>query len=152
MKSSDKIKVYVSGPMTGLTKEKYRENFIRASQDAVAFVKHMEHPKEVDVLVVDPSAKIGVVDGLTYADCLYIDVAFIQRCNYIYLMKGWEKSKGARFERHYAEIMGVPILYEESAITIECPQCGLNEVYSIGIGRVECYACNQIIDVERYLR
>lgn len=37
-----------------------------------------------------------------------MDLSIIERCDAIYLIRGWEKSAGARLEKEYAEKLGIP--------------------------------------------
>ena len=40
------------------------------------------------------------------------DLAAIDQCTHIYMLKGWENSPGARTEKAYAEFLGLEILFE----------------------------------------
>lgn len=39
------------------------------------------------------------------------DLEMLRRCDAIFLMPGWEISKGARMEKQFAESIGLPIFY-----------------------------------------
>ena len=47
-----------------------------------------------------------------YSSYIRICLGFIDTVDTMYMMKGWEESKGARFEHEYAEIFGKEIIYE----------------------------------------
>lgn len=51
--------------------------------------------------------------GDTYKDYIDIGLFELQHSDTIYLLKGWEKSTGARLEKAYAEAVGLRIIYEE---------------------------------------
>lgn len=48
---------------------------------------------------------------LTWGDYLERDLEIIRRCDGLILMRGWEKSRGARREKGFAEMIGIPIFY-----------------------------------------
>lgn len=79
----EKLKIYISGPMTGLPNYN-REAFNAAAEE----LKDKYH-------VINPAV---LPDGLEYDD--YIDIAkiLIKRCDAIYLLPGWQGSKGANIE------------------------------------------------------
>ena len=94
-----RIKLYLSGPMTGLTEEEYKKNF----NEAEAYVKGYFGCNYEKVVVINPANKpFNTVDGLDYEDCMEIDFACIKVCDVIVLIDGWEKSKGANRELSYA--------------------------------------------------
>lgn len=51
--------------------------------------------------------------GFDYKDYIDMGLAELSKCDVIYLLKGWENSKGARLEKQYAETVGLEITYEE---------------------------------------
>lgn len=91
-----KVRIYISGPITGI--ENYKQKFKDAAKEAVKKFKK----EGVEVIIYDPADKIGAIDGMDYEDCLAVDFAFIDCCDIIFLMKDWEKSKGAKRECWYA--------------------------------------------------
>lgn len=44
------------------------------------------------------------------------DIKLLMDCDAIYLLKGWEDSKGARIEKELAESLGYRIIKEEYEI------------------------------------
>lgn len=95
-KKKKNIRVYVSGPITGV--KDFKKIFAEKSQ----LIKDKLSEFYETVTVYDPADKIGTVDGMEYEDCMTVDFAFIDCSDMIFLMKGWEVSSGANREWHYA--------------------------------------------------
>lgn len=51
--------------------------------------------------------------GFSLADAIRRDANVLAQCDAIYMLKGWENSKGATAEKAIAEWMGIEILFEE---------------------------------------
>lgn len=49
---------------------------------------------------------------LSWKEYMRIDLAMVYVCDCIYMMKGWENSRGAKIEQFYAELLGKEIIYE----------------------------------------
>ena len=41
-----------------------------------------------------------------------VDIGLLLRCDYIYMLKGWELSKGAKLELDVASSCGIKVLFE----------------------------------------
>ena len=50
--------------------------------------------------------------GFEYKDYIDMGLCELMHCEAIYLLKGYENSKGALLEKHYAETVGMKILYQ----------------------------------------
>lgn len=90
-------KVYVAGPMTG-----YEDFNRQAFNDAAA-----------RLYIYDKSTALNpatLPDGLTQAQYMDICFAMIRAADAIYLLKGYEKSKGALAELAYAEKLELEII------------------------------------------
>jgi len=85
------MKVYISGPITG-TRD-YMERFAKA-EDYFTSKGHE---------VINP-AKINdnLPDSTTYDQYMAMDYVMLDMADAIYMMPGWEKSKGACIEYGYA--------------------------------------------------
>ncbi|MBQ8133370.1 MAG: DUF4406 domain-containing protein [Lachnospiraceae bacterium] len=95
--------VYISGPVTGTTD--YKERFEKAALDAKALIG-----KEVINPITVTSA---IPDGSPWLDYMKLAIPALLLCDAIYMMKGWEHSKGARIEHGLAEGGGFDVYYEE---------------------------------------
>lgn len=91
-------KVYIAGPMTGY--EDYnRQEFYKSATKL-----HFE-----DSIPLNPAI---LPDGLTQGQYMDICFAMIRAADEIYLLKGYEESKGAMAELAYAEKLGLVISEE----------------------------------------
>ena len=116
------MRIYISGPMTGLP------NNNRAAFDAAAWrLRDMGH------FVINPhdlTPVFGTADEIAdsfaahYADdkaldgslaqcVLDADLAALRSCDCIYLLKGWENSRGTKMELAEALRLGLRIWPEE---------------------------------------
>lgn len=102
--------IYISGPMTG----KKNLNF-------PAFHQAYCHWRERGYDVVNPaqlsqelSDKSEVpLEELTLRELALLDLQLlITRCTHIYMLEGWEYSKGAKAEHALAEWLGLTIIYQ----------------------------------------
>lgn len=79
-------KVFISGPMSGLPNDN-REAFMEAEKLLRAAGFSVFNP-----------AWMSFDSAWSNGDIAAIDLAALKRCNYIYQLDGWEKSKGASAE------------------------------------------------------
>lgn len=90
-------KVYLSGPMTGLPQ------LNKPAFDAAAeFLRGEGH-------VVFNPAEVSL-PGSSWADYMRVDIIAMLSCEAVYLLPGWEKSRGARLEHHIANELGMRVL------------------------------------------
>lgn len=87
--AKNKLKVYISGAITN--NPNYKEDFANAEK---LLKKH-------GFEVVNP-ASLGEVDGWTWEDYMKKDIKLLVDCDAIYLIDGWENSKGSRLEASLA--------------------------------------------------
>lgn len=91
-------KVYVAGPMTGY------ENYNRQSFNDAAVRLHVKGHTALNPATLP--------DGLTQSQYMDICFAMIRAADAIYLLKGYEESKGAMAELAYAEKLELEIMEE----------------------------------------
>ena len=97
------MRVYISGPITGVPD--YMDKFAEAEKEL----------KEKSYTVVNP-AKInyGMPEDMTYEEYMEIDIRLIELCDAIYMIRGWEMSRGANREYGYASGLGKTIMYQKT--------------------------------------
>lgn len=94
-------KIYVAGPMRG----KPELNF-------PAFNAAAEGLREIGWDVVNP-VDINPDPKAEWRDCMNKDIVELVHCDAIYMLVGWENSKGASLEHHIAVELGLDLYYEE---------------------------------------
>ena len=94
------MRIYISGPITNVID--YKEKFARAEHNLKA--------KYPDAEIINPT----ILDKLPleYDEYMKLDLMLLDMCDAIYMMNGWEKSKGACIEFGYAVAKELIILSE----------------------------------------
>jgi Domain of unknown function (DUF4406) len=93
------MKVYLSGPMTGLPDLNFP-----AFHDAAKALR------ECGYEVVNP-AELNPDQSMSWTDCMRQDIKALCDCDGIALMDGWENSAGAHLELHIAHRLGLQVSY-----------------------------------------
>jgi len=142
------MKIYISGPMTGV--ENYKQ----------IFEEYEKKLTELGFTVFNP-AWFDYKQGWDYDEILELDLAALQKCEAIFMLPGWEKSKGACIEYGYAMAKGLNIMHmsyleearkweemhkeeeedPEKTFGKSCEKC-IDRNKSIFIG--ECYRCARV--------
>lgn len=105
MLGKDRAKrIYIAGPMTGIEDFNFPA-FNTAAQSLIEDGWHVENP-----------ADHGVVLGAEWEDYLAYDLTRLGTCGAIYLLPGWQASKGATLEVHIAQALGMEIFTAKGAI------------------------------------
>jgi hypothetical protein len=102
--------VYIAGPMTGI------EDFNFSQFDAASY-KWKEKGFEVinpATLSREQAKRLGItIAELCARECAMIDlVEIISRASHMFMLKGWEYSKGAKTEHALADWLGISVSYE----------------------------------------
>lgn len=92
-------RVYISGPMTGMPDLNFP-----------AFYRAAEQLNAAGHDVVNP-AELCKDDGMTWHDCMRVDIKALCDCDEIALLPGWEKSSGAHLELHIAHRIGLGVRF-----------------------------------------
>ena len=87
--------IYIAGPMTGLPGLNFEAFHAKALE-----LRSAGHD------VVNP-AEINPDTTMTWHACMRRDIAELVTCDCIYLLNGWQGSKGAMLEHHIAERLGL---------------------------------------------
>lgn len=100
-------RIYIAGPMTVLPDLNFPA--FNAAADALRTQGwHVENP-----------ADHGVIEGAQWEDYLAYDITRLGTCGAIYLLPGWEKSKGATLEAHIAKTLGLQVLLAPGAEDVQ---------------------------------
>ena len=96
--------IYISGPITGI--RDYQENFNTAADLLI----------DKGYSVVNPARLNEIIAGtFSREQIMKIDLALLGACDGIFLLPGWEFSKGAKEERRRAKEIG---LFEMEGIDV----------------------------------
>ncbi len=121
-------KVYVAGPMRGYAEWNYSAFMLAATKlrcarhEVFCPVEQDNERYETDIYKgnMQGTMEWGVREhGFSLREALAVDCAWIcEVATAIYMLKGWEKSKGAVAERALAEALGHRIWYQKGAVRI----------------------------------
>tara|TARA_Y100001937_G_scaffold117139_1_gene170031 strand:- start:7934 stop:8281 length:348 start_codon:yes stop_codon:yes gene_type:complete len=102
-------KIYIAGPMSGITNLNW-DRFDRIDKQLAEEGWQVVNPAALDREAgVDPNRELGLYD---YTECALRDVEALLECDAIYLMDGWQKSRGASWERALAKHHNIRRFYE----------------------------------------
>lgn len=96
-----KDKVYISGAIAHYDLEERRNAFLNAER--YLSIKGFEP--------VNPF-KNGLPDEAHWREHMKADIALLLDCQYIYMLRDWELSKGAKLELDVASSCGIKVLFE----------------------------------------
>ena len=96
------MKIYISGPITGRPIKDAEEHFARKE-----FILKCPSVKPINPMKIKPF--LGFENWYCY---MITDVWALLKCDAIYMLKGWEQSRGAKIEKRIAEFMGMRKFYE----------------------------------------
>ncbi len=92
------MKVYISGPMTGIEQFNFP-----AFNDAAARWRAAGHE------VFNPAEKQEEGTGLSWQAYMKLDIKLLCDCEAIAMLPGWEKSRGASLEVYLATQLGMNV-------------------------------------------
>lgn len=99
----DKPKIYISGKITGKSRLDVETDFSRGVLEVVR-----------DGSVPVNPLQNGVPRWMPWHIHMVVDLIMLLRCDGILMLRGWEDSRGARIENRMAELMEIPIIYEDN--------------------------------------
>lgn len=92
-------KVYISGPITGT-----KDYLARFEEIETAFARQ-------GVEVINPAkVNANLPESTTWEEYMRISLCMLGMCDGIYMMEGWQQSRGASLEYAYARGMGITVL------------------------------------------
>lgn len=100
-----KKKIYISGPITGLERHVYLKNF----DDAELKLRAMGY-KVINPTKLLPSRFLWIYKIIGYKLTLLYDIWHLLNCDGIYMIDGWQWSKGARLERAIAQLFNIELI------------------------------------------
>lgn len=106
-------RIYVAGPMTGYPKHNFPA-FDAAAQELRDSGWEAVSPADLDRM-------LGITEESTAEECapkmealIRTDLDAILTCDWMMMLRGWEKSTGARAEHALAVWRGMKIIYQEN--------------------------------------
>ena len=104
--SKDK-RIYISGPMIGLTRKEYLRNFREAEKE----LRAKDYTRIVNPIRVWACRWPWLYWLVGYRFTLWYDLRLLKRCTHIYMVgNDWHLSRGARLERMKARKWNIKIL------------------------------------------
>ena len=100
-----KERVYVSGPIAGYDLQERKMAFLK--------VQHML--ESLGYEVSNPFDN-GVPDDAHWREHMRADIAMLLQCQSIYMMPGWEFSKGCKLELDVATSCGIRLMIESQNV------------------------------------
>ncbi len=99
--------IYIAGPMSGLPNYNH-DAFLAAAERirAQAAMLHQEYA------VINPARNFGGYQEMTHAQYMRYSIHQLLIVDAVYMLTGWEKSKGAVCEHTIAQSLKLDIYYE----------------------------------------
>lgn len=105
MNQKKERKVYISGPIAGYDLEERKLAFLK--------VQHMLESK--GCVPVNPFDN-GIPDDAHWRLHMRADIRMLLDCHDIYMMPGWELSKGCKLELDVASSCGIDVILNDSEL------------------------------------
>jgi hypothetical protein len=110
--------IYVAGKYSAPTPEGIKKNIAKAEKASVELLKNKW-------AVITPHKNTSGYEyyedyiEYTHSDWLAMDFVMLDRCDAIFMLKGWQDSKGAVEEYDRARALDLEIFFEEDGYPIE---------------------------------
>jgi hypothetical protein len=102
------MKIYISGAITGLEEKEYRKAF----SDACVYLTSKGHK------YVDPS-QLGQPEHRSWHYYMKEAIPLLCKCDAIYMLEGWYKSRGAQLEHTIAKALDMPVFEESREVNLD---------------------------------
>lgn len=105
------MKIYISGAITGT--DDYMERFQKAEDFLADFSRFVINPAKINA---------NMPKDTTWDEYMKISMCLLEMCDAIFMIDGWEKSRGANREYGYAKGRGMQILRSDwkEGVACEC--------------------------------
>lgn len=114
------MRIYLSGPISN--NPNYLIDFANAQRELEAKGHEVINPARLSQFFPESITKDCEPGSENYKRILIVEAEIIRSmADRVMMLKGWSKSRGARFEKKVAENEGIPILYAEDAESEEEP-------------------------------
>lgn len=94
-------RIYISGKITGT--DDYMERFAEAERDLAKAGYEVVNPAKLDLIMPKTA---------THKEYMDMCITLLEMCDYIYMLHGWEQSKGANMELCKAKELKMHIFYQ----------------------------------------
>lgn len=102
MLGMNRQKIYISGPMKG-----------KIDLNRVEFYKAEKYLLGLGYIPINPFSLTKKLRNPSIEECMKLDIEAILKCDSVYLLNGWENSKGCAVELAVAKSIGLKILYQD---------------------------------------
>ena len=102
------MKIYIAGPMSGITQFNYPEFFSVAS-DLRDLGHNVINPAETNGLTIEDALNDVDANPRSWEYYMRKDVMSVAKVDAVCLLPGWQNSKGARLEVTVAKALGIPL-------------------------------------------
>ncbi len=105
--------IYISGGITGI------EKFEKVFEEAEKKLKN-KYPNEKIINPVAISKEVEKkIQNPSYTDYMNEDIKILLECDTVFMLRGWERSKGASLEHHIAVVLEKNIIYQKQESVFE---------------------------------
>ena len=102
------MRIYISGQISNLEKSDYMERFAKAEKELT----------EQGYSVVNPAnVNAQLPEDTNYEEYMKMSFCMLDMCDAIYMLNGWEESRGANREYGYAIAKGKEVIFESEEDT-----------------------------------
>lgn len=126
MTEKQPLRVYIAGPMRGIPYLNFpafddAEKHLRESKCLPVSPAEMDRQAGFDPLTLPAETDWTDLDSLDFSLHAAIDrdLAALKNCDAIYLLNGWQKSRGATAEKGIAEWLGLTVMFEDEPQPID---------------------------------